>query len=537
VTDGTTVRALVSNGLSETLYVRGLYTRPGTGDATAPARITPGETREITFLAGAPGTYYYWASTDPAAPLESRKGHDTQLSGALVVDAAGARPPDDRVLVITGWTNDRDFADAQRVFRFAVNGRSWPHTERLSYRVGDEVRMRLANAGGGVHPMHLHGFYFAVEGGGTESTHTLLPGTAPPRLVVTERMASGSTFALRWTPTRPGNWLFHCHDNVHIEHGGPLDGSAKPPPGAHRHVENHALEMMAGPVMGITVDGASAEAPEPDGPRRDLRLVARLDEGSTEQEPAFAYTLERGAHPAVPPGSSAVGPPIVLKRGEPVTITVVNRLQEPTAVHWHGIELESYYDGVPGFSGLGSRIAPPIRPGESFEAHFTPPRAGTFMYHTHADEVRQAQAGLSGALLVLDDPATYDPDHDIVLLVTVPRGEADAARVLINGALTPPTRSMKVGARYRLRLINLHTFRPAMRLKLMDGDSHVTWKAVAKDGMDLPPERVVDMRAEIQMGNGEAYDYEFVPTRPGALRFEVTSGAGGLLATMPIEVR
>ena len=81
-----------------------------------------------------------------------------------------------------------------------------------------------------------------------------------------------------------------------------------------------------------------------------------------------------------------------------------NELPEPTAVHWHGIKLESYYDGVAGYSGDGRRITSAIPKDGSFEARFTPPRSGTFIYHTHVDEVRQQQAGLSGALLVVDDP-------------------------------------------------------------------------------------------------------------------------------------
>ena len=536
--EGIRIRVAVSNRLAgETLHVHGLYTRPASADVMPPLAVPAGETREVAFDAGSAGTYYYWASSESDATLADRKGHDTQLSGALVVDPRGAPPGDDRVLVITGWDNGVPLGGAGRIFRYAINGRSWPHTERLSYRVGETIRMRLANVGSGVHPMHLHGFYFNVDGRGSEGAHVLLPTGAPARLVVTERMPAGGTFALTWTPTRPGNWLFHCHDNAHIEHGGPIDGSPRPTPAAHRHVENHALEMMAGPVMGITVTGASMEAPEPAGPRRDLRLVARVDTGSTDQEPAFTYALAQGAHPSAVRESPAVGPPIILKRGEPVNITVVNQLPEPTAVHWHGIELESYYDGVPGFAGLGTRLAPPIRPGESFVARFTPPRAGTFMYHTHADEVRQQQAGLAGILLVLEDPARYDPEHDIVLLVTVPRRQADAGKVLINGMLTPPARRLQLGQRYRLRIVNLHTARPAMRMKLMSGTTRLAWTALAKDGMDLPAERAVAGPAEIQMGNGEAYDYTFVPTATGDIRFEVTNAAGIVLATMPIEVR
>ena len=48
---------------------------------------------------------------------------------------------------------------------------------------------------------------------------------------------------------------------------------------------------------------------------------------------------------------------------------------------------------MPGFSGAAGHLAPVIAPGDSFEVRFTPPRAGTFIYHTHVDEERQEPAG------------------------------------------------------------------------------------------------------------------------------------------------
>ncbi len=42
------------------------------------------------------------------------------------------------------------------------------------------------------------------------------------------------------------------------------------------------------------------------------------------------------------------------------------------------------------------------RPGDSFVAEFVPPRAGTFIYHTHANEQLQMGSGLYGALVVVD---------------------------------------------------------------------------------------------------------------------------------------
>ena len=62
---------------------------------------------------------------------------------------------------------------------------------------------------------------------------------------------------------------------------------------------------------------------------------------------------------------------------------MVNHLCQPTAMHWHGIELDSYYDGVPGWSGTPERRSPMIAPGDSFIARMTPPRSGTFIYHAH----------------------------------------------------------------------------------------------------------------------------------------------------------
>ena len=75
-----------------------------------------------------------------------------------------------------------------------------------------------------------------------------------------------------------------------------------------------------------------------------------------------------------------------------VEITLVNQLPESTAIHWHGMELETYYDGVHDWSGIGG-LAPMIEPDGAFTVRFTPPRSGTFMYHTHMHDDRQLPLG------------------------------------------------------------------------------------------------------------------------------------------------
>jgi FtsP/CotA-like multicopper oxidase with cupredoxin domain len=534
VTEGTEIRAFVRNRLEkEPLILHGLYTRPAAANAPEPIAIEPGQVREIRFLAGTPGTYYYWGATTNAT-VASRGRRESQLYGGFLVEPRGRARQNERIFLIGVWATVNAALVPSDLFRMVMNGKSWPHTERLTYQVGEAVHLRVINVGAAVHPMHLHGFYFKVDSRGDERSDVIFPANSSPRLVNTERLTPGRTFSLTWTPTRAGNWLFHCHDMSHIAPPLALDGSK---PVAHAHVTNHALEMMAGPVVGISVLGNDADTSGANGTaRRNLRLIAKVDSGGTAAEPAYGFALEDGGKTSPPGPPYLPTPTIILKRGEPVSISIVNELPEATAVHWHGIELDSYYDGVAGFSGNKARPSPAIAPGQSFEARFTPPRSGTFIYHTHVDEMRQQQAGLNGALIVVDDPAAYDPVHDIVLLVSVPRKEVDTDKVYINGSTTPAPLEMKTGERYRLRFINIHIFRPSMRMRLLGGDQLLTWRGIAKDGMDLPADQSVDGPSEIQMGNGETYDFEFSPTAPGDIRLDITNALGDLLTRMPIRV-
>ena len=95
---------------------------------------------------------------------------------------------------------------------------------------------------------------------------------------------------------------------------------------------------------------------------------------------------------------------------------------------------------------------------------------------------------------------------------------------------------MHTGEHYRLRLINLHVSEPSMRIRLLRGDAVVAWRALAKDGMDLPDDQRIEGRADVQMGNGETYDFDVVPSAPGDLRLEVTSATGVLQASLGIRV-
>lgn len=499
---GTTVRFRVSNtDIADTLRFLVPAAIAGSVDTVM---IPPGARRERRVMLTQPGNYFYRAvTTDVQSQAFFIKG---LLAGAIVVDSAVGTPRADRVFVVN-WLVDSLTAkgDAPNYDRmmFAVNGRSWPHTERISATVGDSIRWRIVNLNNDTHPMHLHGVYFRVDDFSGPPAAMAATG-APGRMAVTERMAPFTTMTMTWAPERAGNWLFHCHFAFHLvppailEKGEPATITA--PADDHGVHANHALTGMAGIVMGIHV-----------APR-----------------PGFSPTIE-------------------LRRGEPVSIMVVNTTREATAVHWHGMELESYYDGAAGFGGQGNRISPTIAARDSFEARFTPPRSGTFIYHSHVNETRQHAAGLLGALIVREPSASTANDHAIMLKADRLNPLSVNGPVEINGQINPDTITIPVGRPTRFRLMNLSMFHPNARYILtarrdstatLTADSlEVRWRQVAKDGADLPEARRVDRPARQIVSMGETYDYLYTPSASGDLRLEVRAGNGTLLARVPIRVR
>jgi FtsP/CotA-like multicopper oxidase with cupredoxin domain len=286
-------------------------------------------------------------------------------------------------------------------------------------------------------------------------------------------------------------------------------------------------------VMGITVSG---------GPHV---VAAKLDlPHATAHRDLFVR--QREATPNVPAGPGfylegvsksveAVGPPLLVTRGETTAITVHNQLDEPTAVHWHGIEIESYYDGVPGWNGTPEHTTPFIKPGDSFVAYMTPPRAGTFIYHTHWHNVKQLVGGLYGALLVMEPGQTYDPATDKVFVLG--RGGPNEMKdpLMLNGSPQPPVMFLLTGKTYRFRFVNITPEDGMVSTSLMLDGHPVSWRAIAKDGADLPAPQVSSRDALQVISVGETYDFEFSPQKPGAYQLRFCSKIGTEI-TQPITI-
>jgi hypothetical protein len=133
---------------------------------------------------------------------------------------------------------------------------------------------------------------------------------------------------------------------------------------------------------------------------------------------------------------------------------VHNHADVAVGVHLHGLELESWADGVPGWSGTPDAARPAIQPGATFTVRVTPPRAGTFMYHAHSEPGHQLALGLYGAFIVLEPGQTWDPERDRLFLLGS-LGPGDDPPTAVNGEHAPGPIDLRAGSTYRLRFMHI----------------------------------------------------------------------------------
>ncbi len=103
------------------------------------------------------------------------------------------------------------------------------------------------------------------------------------------------------------------------------------------------------------------------------------------------------------------GPELRANVGDTLVVRLTNHLEEPTMIHWHGLRIPAAMDGT-------DAVQKPVAPGEVFEYRFVLPDAGTFWYHSHANETVQMERGMYGSLIV-EDPTDPVFDGEKVLMI------------------------------------------------------------------------------------------------------------------------
>lgn len=505
---GTIINVSFTNNHPDSIvHVYGLNDK-GEEDSEEGMSFEPGESKSWSFIANTVGTYFYFA--DIGIRGGRRFGETEQLAGAFIIDEVDA-DINDEVIVINIFSQSYDstymypFIEA-----LTMNGKSWPFSELFKPEVGDSLTWRIINASRRNHPMHLHGFYYDIESLGNSFEDNIY---APEdvRTVVTESMRGRTTMKMTWVPSREGKWMFHCHLSFHVSSDVRL-------PGAEEHDTQHV--HMAGLVMGVDVQPGSSDLIS----RGEIRKMTMYASEYTESEDyKYSFSLESDFAPDSVQGSTP-GPLLIMKQYETTDVEVINQMNEPTGVHWHGLELDSWADGVPNFSASAGKVSPIIEPGESFVYRLSHMRAGTFIYHSHLNDIEQITGGLYGPLIVMPEDEEYDPydDHTYILQWRSPNpnGPTD---VEVNGITMDQQQNVvnaKVGEEHRLRMINIA---PAggIRMFVKQDTTFVPILAWAKDGADLPESQRVYVDRSMRIGVGETIDFIFKPEDPGTYQLFV----------------
>jgi FtsP/CotA-like multicopper oxidase with cupredoxin domain len=185
--------------------------------------------------------------------------------------------------------------------------------------------------------------------------------------------------------------------------------------------------------------------------------IFHLRAQAIRHEIAPGLTIEAWGYNGATPG-----PLIEVDEGDRVRVYVTNELPEPTSVHWHGVFVPAGMDGVAGLTQA------PIAPGKTFKYEFVFDRAGTFMYHPHADEMTQIALGMMGMIVVHPRSGEARRVRDYALMtheMTVPIGARrpeplamnDFNVLTFNGKSFPATEPLvaETGDLVRIRLANL----------------------------------------------------------------------------------
>lgn len=552
---GQTVDVTIENTLDSLLVVYGFGERKSA--PLEPWLIEPGERATRRFVADAEGTFYYFAKVgeyvgDPFLAMGQARFRSVFMSGAFVVQGPEMPESIDDIMLLGVYAHRLGPA------LLTINGRPWPYTKRLQYEMGDTVRWRVLNTSARAHPMHLHGFFYNVDARGDLDETEIYWDTQKPKEVTVE-MERGETMAISWVAERPGNWLFHCHISFHVgpnhyplgERASQEDLLREQVLGDPNHApEHHVEERMGGLLLALNIRPSPDWRPD-ERDRRQMRLVLQSD--SVPAPPGtslaqispyrrvFSPIYQEPGTEVAPDSTRVPGSPLILREGEPTSIWVVNRLNEPTQIHWHGLEIEAPFDGVVGVGGYNGMPTPPIMPGDSFEVRYTPPRPGSYMYHTHMSDIRQQGGGLYGPIVVVPEGEEWDPEHDKIMLVGF---HPHAPGPHLNGRQGDlETLELDAGESYRFRFMNI-TLGATVTFRLTRGadpGATIRWTLAAKDGAELPPHRRTRARADMRVAVGEVYDVIVELPAPGGRfaprEYSLEMWGDGLLAKHPIIVR
>ena len=212
--EGDRVRILVTNKLPEptSVHWHGLLLPNGMDGVSGLTQkhIEPDETYSYEFTLRQHGTYMYHPHSDEMVQMA------LGMMGFFIIHPKGGPTADrDFAIFLMEWAVDPGtFTPRPSVMtdfnNFTFNSRVYPGTDPLIVKLGQRVRIRIANLSMDNHPIHIHGHRYWV----TETDGGQIPKSAwwPETSV---DVPPGATRTMEFVADNPGDWAFHCHKTHH----------------------------------------------------------------------------------------------------------------------------------------------------------------------------------------------------------------------------------------------------------------------------------------------------------------------------------
>ena len=300
-------------------------------------------------------------------------------------------------------------------------------------------------------------------------------------------------------------------------------------------------------------------------------IFSQAIEGNVDKRPVKEYTLtirEEAVNKAgvavngMTVNGTIPGPVLEFTEGEYAVIYVKNEMEKETSIHWHGLILPNFYDGVPYLT------TPPIKPGQTLKYEFPIKQSGTYWYHSHT--MLQEQSGVYGSILIKPKKKTLEYDKELVLMLSdwtnekpmnvlrnLKRGNewysirkgtsTPLNQVIARGALGAQLKFWKqrmegadiADVYYPAFLINgeekteYPQFKAGdkVRLRIIDGGASTSfWMTfgggnpilVSSDGLDVVPIK----KNKTFIGIAETYDFIVTIPKQGKIEFKITAQDG-----------
>lgn len=229
---GDIVKVTLKNNtkLKHSIHVHGFkYTIENDGAQMSPgSMVPPGGTFTYTFEATRAGFFPYHCHSDDGYPISVHIQQGLQ-GGILIEDPTKLLPAAKEYVTILNEAYGRlqqSIAHycsycAGAAKYFTINHRQYPMPQALNVatgaienptaRVGERVRFYVLQLGNDLHSFHIHGHPLYRRNVATLAEEVVdadVKGLFPGEGVVLETVA-----------LNPGNWMFHCHMDVHADLG------------------------------------------------------------------------------------------------------------------------------------------------------------------------------------------------------------------------------------------------------------------------------------------------------------------------------